>query len=425
MEILFSNIYVFLYFAMYLLVFVYIRRKRVFKENMNATNFLLAYYTITALLSLLYFNASNGFFRDYRNVSLLPYVYLVICFMITLYPVYAYDKRKQPIPLLMPERKKKILQVVIVFLVLCTLLPFFESLFQIPSAFATENSLADAYETRLAGNVSDYLSSPGRKFFAIIWMFNNVIPVLIFVAIINKLDKRLIVGLCIALVTIWIHSMVLGGRSKLVQNALYIFLVYFFFKGYLSPAMNKKIVAFGSVFMSIALVAVIAVSISRFNTIWLDSTSSMTLWSWLGLYAGEGALNFNCREWNMPGSSDYIIGYATLIVPLSLFSGNIISVFDIWNMKSKLGIPGNQFYTYVGAIFMDYGKFGTLLFLLFFSTVMYFMVIKSSILSGGKRLLFLSLWAKILVVGPIFYTYSTYGDQMNLLWACIFGILFL
>jgi oligosaccharide repeat unit polymerase len=325
----------------------------------------------------------------------------------------------------MPERKKKILQVVIVFLVLCTLLPFFESLFQIPSAFATENSFADAYETRLAGNVSDYLSPPGRKFFAIIWMFNNVIPVLIFVAIINKLDKRLIVGLCIALVTIWIHSMVLGGRSKLVQNALYIFLVYFFFKGYLSPAMNKKIVAFGSVFMSIALVAVIAVSISRFNTIWLDSTSSMTLWSWLGLYAGEGALNFNCREWNMPGSSDYIIGYATLIVPLSLFSGNIISVFDIWNMKSKLGIPGNQFYTYVGAIFMDYGKFGTLLFLLFFSTVMYFMVIKSSILSGGKRLLFLSLWAKILVVGPIFYTYSTYGDQMNLLWACIFGILFL
>ena len=327
--------------------------------------------------------------------------------------------------LILSERKRYVLKMVIIFVVLCTLLPFLESISQIPTALATDDSMAAAYDARLSGHESVYLSSLGRKLFAIIWMLNNVIPVLIFIAIINKMDKKLIIGLCLAIVTIWISQMILGGRSRLVQNALYVVVVYFFFRKHLSPSLNKKILFGGSLFLSIAIFALVAVSVSRFNSFSSSQTSSMTIWSWLGLYAGEGALNFNCLEWYAQKSPNYVNGYATLLLPLSILSGNKITVAEVWSMKSRLGIPGNIFYTYVGGIMMDWGKIGTLLFLSFFSFLVYFFVIKRRRFSGGKKMLILCLWSKILVVGPIFFTYATYDDQVNLLCSLIFGALFL
>lgn len=44
-------------------------------------------------------------------------------------------------------------------------------------------------------------------------------------------------------------------------------------------------------------------------------------------------------------------------------------VEDNWATVSKLGIPGNIFYTYIGSIFEDFNKIGTLIFLLVFSTI--------------------------------------------------------
>ena len=301
-------------------------------------------------------------------------------------------------------------------------MPFLESLLQIPAAMAKDDALANAYDSRYS-NISDYLSFFGRKFFAIVWMLNNLIPPFLFLSIIKKYDKKIIILLCISLATIWLHAMVLGGRSKLVQNALYLLFNYFLFKGYIDKKIKTKITFYGSILFSVAVLAVAAVSISRFNTTYADTSSAMdSIWTWLGLYAGEGTLNFNCWEWEIKGSTN---GYMTMSVLLSLLDGHAVTVEELWRLGDKLGIPGNNFFTYVGDIYKDFGRFGTVLFILILATLTRKMSEPKTKTINIKKLIYLSLWAKILVIGPIFYTYGAYADQQNLLVTIIYCLFLL
>ena len=84
--------------------------------------------------------------------------------------------------------------------------------------------------------------------------------------------------------------MILGGRSKLVQNALYMVIVYFIFKRFLHHDIIVKVNKYGFLIFSVAILGVVAVTISRFNN--MDSTNMNSIWEWIGLYAGEGSLNF-------------------------------------------------------------------------------------------------------------------------------------
>lgn len=416
------NVYACVYFLLYVASYIVYSRKIGSFKNINATQFLILYFCIASLLSLIYLNISNGLFRDYSNLSLPPYLYLFVCFCISLVPIYKYDNTIiEQIDI--SEKQDTIIRKTCVLICLCTLLPFLESLLQIPAAMAKDDSLANAYDSRLDGNISDYLSFFGRKFFAIVWMLNNLIPPFLFLSIIKKYDKKIIILLGISLATIWLHAMVLGGRSKLVQNALYLLFNYFLFKGYLDEKIKTKITFYGSILFSVAVLAVAAVSISRFNTTYADTSSAMdSIWAWLGLYAGEGTLNFNCWEWEIKGSTN---GYMTMSVLLSLLDGHAVTVEELWRLGDKLGIPGNNFFTYVGDIYKDFGRFGTVLFILILATLTRKMSEPKIKTINIKKLIYLSLWAKILVIGPIFYTYGAYADQQNLLVAIIYCLFLL
>ena len=176
---------------------------------------------------------------------------------------------------------------------------------------------------------------------------------------------------------------------------------------------------YGSVFFGIAIVFIAYVTLSRYLLNFSDSTSSVDIWTWIGLYMGEGPLNFNSYEWYIKSSTN---GYSTMPLIMSLYTGHYVSVSDVWNLSSKLGIPGNIFYTYVGAIFKDYGKYGTLIYLFFFSSFVWIYYKKLSNKASFSRIFVLMLWAKILVVGPTFFTYATTDDQINLVVSILFLI---
>lgn len=385
------------------------------KKN-NATTLILVYFLLTSFFSILYFSASNGIYRDYSNITLLPYFYLILCFLITIYPIYNYDKSSPTLSLSFNENK--IIYVVSIFIGICTLLPFLETLIQLPNALANSNQLNRIYEERLAGESNEYLSFFGRKFFYFIWLLNNLVPIFIFINLmLPSKNKKIILLLCLALITIWLHAMILGGRSKLVQNALYMVIVYFIFKRFLHHDIIVKVNKYGFLIFSVAILGVVAVTISRFNN--MDSTNMNSIWEWIGLYAGEGSLNFNSSLWYVRDRSTE--GYSTFPLLLSWISGKDFGVADSWALSAKLGISGNIFYTYVGSIFQDFNVYGTIIFILTFS----FLVQKLTKCIRNvslAQLIVLCLWAKILIIGPIFYTYGTVDDQKNLLFTILFSL---
>lgn len=401
-----------IYCIMFLIALLFIGRKYHFKINVSI--FIIFYLFVCSIFSYLYFDAVNGVFRDYDNITLLPYIYYFICVILTMYPVIRWDSiDKNSIEF--TRRQQNILYVISVLIIICTIIPFIETMIEVPSSLNNRASMANIYDARLEGNVDDYLSFIGRKFFFFIWKLNNLIPILIFAnLILPKKNKIIIIGLCLSLITIWMHSMILGGRSRLVQNAIFSFSIYLLFRNFFNISLKRRLDRLILILFSIASFFVILVTISRFITMDTD----MTMWEWIGLYAGEGVLNFNSMLWDIDKTTG---GYSTCALLMSLIHGSTVGVEDLWEVISKLGVPGNIFYTYVGSIYMDFNKVGTIIFLLL-SVLIINKICNQKSKNQFRQLIFLSLWIKILMVGPIFYTYTTVDDQINLLISIIFAI---
>ena len=413
----FNNSYLTIYFVLYVSLFLLYKKKKGGLWNVDATSFIILYYGISAFVSIFYYNASNGVYRDYSKITLFPFLYLFVAVLITLYPIYVYNK-KSPVIKLPNHIQSKFFMLLSLVIVLCMILPFLESLIKIPQALAND-SMSNAYEQRLYNSSSslEYLSFMGRKFFLILWRLNNVIPILVFVHMIRSGKKKYIIGLCLAIMTIWIHSMVLGGRSKLVQNGLYVVFCFFVFKDYFTENVRRNIIKYGSLVLSCAVVAVAAVTISRFSS--MQNSRMGSIWEWVGLYAGEGILNFNAYNWYVTKTLN---GYGTFGLPISLVTGEKLDVAFFWNLGKILGIKGNIFYTYVGTFLNDYGKVGALV-VLFVLAKLTILAYKGRIGSSITKLALICLWGKILLIGPIFYTYGSIDDQWNLLVAVVVAYL--
>jgi len=159
--------------------------------------------------------------------------------------------------------------------------------------------------------------------------------------------------------------------------------------------------------------------ISRFTSIEAEGSNIENIWIWLGLYAGEGVLNFNSLMWYVEKSTGGDSTFIFLKDLLGLTKGS--GVEDNWATVSKLGIPGNIFYTYIGSIFEDFNKIGTLIFLLVFSTI----TIKLTKIKNGlitfPQIIILCLCARVLVI-PTFYTYTSLMAQTNLLCVLCFSM---
>lgn len=389
------------------------------KWELNSTLYILFFLIISGIISTIYWDASNGTIRNYANITLLPFLYLILCYVITLYPVMSYDLHKCSI--CVSSRQRNIIDKFTLFIIVVSFEPFIENIIYLPNALMNANHAANMYDMRLEGGASDYLSFLGRKLNRISTSFELLYPVLLFYNLSKKkISSFLLVGLLMVILSFWIHELGLGGRSKLVQNILYVLVVYFLMRRYINPAINKQIIKYGLVIMGVGFAILMIISISRFASIEAEGSNIDSIWLWLGLYAGEGILNFNSLMWDVTKSTN---GDSTLILLKSLLLGSDdTGVSDNWNAVAKLGIPGNIFYTYVGSMYEDFNAVGTIIFLLSFS----FITIRLTKIRKGvityPKLIILCLCSRILVV-PTFYTYTSLMSQLNLFFSLCFCFL--
>lgn len=398
-------------FILLFLLFVWIKTKG---WQLNGTLYILFFLLISGIISTFYWNVSNGTIRNYSNLTIIPFLYLIIGYLITLMPIVKYDvtSRKE---LFITNKQGVFLHYFTFFLIIISFEPFLENLLHLPSVMANSDFAAKMYDNRV-----EYLSFIGRKLNRISTSFELIYPPLMFYFLSKRvIQKKIIYGLLMVILSFWIHELGLGGRSKLVQNILYLIVCFFLMKSYINAYITKKIIIYGSTIIGLGICMVLLVSISRFTSIEAEGSNIENIWIWLGLYAGEGVLNFNSIMWYVEKST---FGDSTFILLkdlLGLTKGT--GVDDNWLAVSKLGIPGNIFYTYIGSIFEDFNKVGTLIFLLVFSII----TIKLTKINNGlitfPQIILLCLCARILVI-PTFYTYTSLMAQTNLLCVLCFAI---
>lgn len=398
---------VFLYNAILLLMLLLYFKK--ISWILNGTSYILLFLFLCSIISTFYFLSVNGVIRDYSNIDILPFLYMILCYIISIYPIYLFDSKKGGI--IVTNNQYRFIKSFSIFLIVISVEPLLENLYRLDDIIGDSS-----YAYRMYDDRTEYLSFWGRKLHAVSTYFNVLYPVLILLFLSKKEHYLIVTGLLLVTLNYWLHELGLGGRSKMVQSILYSIAVYFLMRKYLESDIDKKIRLYGGCVLLLGVLFVLIISFSRYDSM-ASSTDVDSIWIWLGLYAGEGSLNFNSLMWNVTESTN---GDNTFIFLRDLFGFvDASSVEDIYKSNLKLGIPENIFYTYIGSIYKDYNLYGTILFLTIFSTLVSFALKSKQKGFSIVQIIILSIWMKILSI-PTFYTYTTWVEQFNLLFVYLF-----
>ena len=132
-------------FILLFLLFVWIKTKG---WQLNGTLYILFFLLISGIISTFYWNVSNGTIRNYSNLTIIPFLYLIIGYLITLMPIIKYDvtSRKE---LFITNKQGVFLHYFTFFLIIISFEPFLENLLHLPSVMANSDFAAKMYDNRV------------------------------------------------------------------------------------------------------------------------------------------------------------------------------------------------------------------------------------------------------------------------------------
>lgn len=377
----------------------------------------LSLYVISALTSIFFFYNS---LYDYSGITVYPMIYVFICIMITMIPVFSYDNHSDKI-LYENKRTKKLVYITLCVLSIMAVEPFLENLIHIRSVTGNMDATTDIYAARADGDnsKSEYLSWIGRKFFWLNFLLRDIIPILFFYYILKwkKYNKYIIIGTSMAILNPIMHGFALGGRSSIVNTAFYFIFVYMVFRPYLSDK-RKRIVDKSLLFMAgIVIAGIAALTIVRFAS----QEHSVDIWTWVTLYAGEGVLNFCSDLW--PLSKTCNGDNTFLMVRYYLGLTNNTDIESVRATRNILGVRNLVFYTYLGTIYYDFNKIGTVLYCMFFSWFFFISCKPKNKTYRLSQLALLAILGKVIMMGVMFYPYTLWNDQLSLLLLLIYIVI--
>ena len=384
--------------------------------KIDATLYISFFLFVCGVISTVYYPFADGVQYDYSVIRLVPFLYLVMCYIITAYPIMRYDMCDYK-AMSVSEKPNMLIEYFCIFLILVSIEPALEIFYKVPSMIGNESAIDDMYEARLVTEYIEPLSGLGRKFFRITTTFQYLYPVFLFYFLSKpKIKIFIVLGILMMIGATWGHQLIAGGRSGLVQSFLYLLVCYFVMFRFIPRNINRKILIYGGAFLSLGVIGFAAVTMARFNQNEYVS-EDFTVWLWMGLYAGEGNLNFSSMMWDVVRDTG---GIGSLVLPmdfLGLVKDNTVA--GNWAAMDKLGVPGNIFYTYVGVLYADFGRIGAVVFLVILASVVRCATKTQAREISLTKVAFICLLAKILVL-PTFYTYASYMNQLNLLMVLIF-----
>ena len=283
-----------------------------------------------------------------------------------------------------------------------SILPFIELLIKASSISMSSSFFGQMYEAEI--DKSSYFFSPVGKFcFSLIRHLGPIPVVLLFYLIVKKEKKKLIVGCLLSVITLFLYAFLAGSRGGVIGWSCAFVFSLFLFRYSLSErtySLIKKSSAIG--FVGIILIFFI-ISFSRLGYGDAYSGVHFEATRWFAQYLGMGFIRFSCNIWDLTRFADGDQNFGLLKSWAGLFDYTSREEY-ISSMSDYLGIPLTEFYTYIGDIYMDFGRMGTILFF-----ILFFLLCKFAIFRNYR---YLSVLQVVLIFDV--FRFLCYGFASNL-----------
>lgn len=363
--------------------------------------FIIAIWTVSAFLGIFY--SQSDVYRDGMfQLSIIPFIFLFVGFIISLYPFVNQQQEINTIS----YNNIKYLNAFSWFIVIISLLPFIELLYQIISMVSSGKFflLGAMYDDVAEGKEESLiqLSLISTRLSFYVKSFKVLSVVLLFYYLQKeKINKYLIGGLFMTSFIPALFTLSIGGKTNLVYYLLYIIGMYVYLRKSLSLKRRKIIKRFIWSIIIVITILTIALSIGRYviGMRYGDSDYKMFLFQ----YSAESMYNFNENIFHTNRTLKGFYSSLPFLHDLSLTDVTIADRRDF--LSSKVLFPVHLFYTFIGVFYADFGAIGSLLLLILLSFL--FGKIKKGKDISLPNLVLLSTYIYMLVQGLFYYCYCT------------------
>ena len=201
----------------------------------NMSKYIVAIWIVSSIYALIVHVLISG---NYSKISFLPYIYLHICFLVSLYPVIKFDYLK----------KKKLeniyikpYQILLYGFILVSIIPFIENLMYVLQTYSSSNAagLADVYSDKMeigfdSQKVITWLSPLGRLGNSIDGVFIDfLIFSLFFFLTIRSVSNIFLFALAIPVANHILYQFAMAGRGVAAFFILLCVFFYFYFQRFI------------------------------------------------------------------------------------------------------------------------------------------------------------------------------------------------
>lgn len=396
-------------YALFNLVACIVIFKR-YKEN-NIIKYIYSIWTISSFASILYYIESF----KYTRITILPYIFLFTCLIISLIPFFSFKERKLT---KVEIGNKWIFKRVIYCIIIISILPFLENVIHLISSMNNSTQIAEIYDEKMSGEIDNsklitWHTSIGKICNSINLKFAYCSIFILFTYLANfRFNKYVGIGLAIVCINPILHSIGVSSRAGIVFTCLNSVFYYFLFRNILPSSIRKNIKKGGVILISLAIFSFFIVTISRYFS--NEAYQNVSFWAWLSLYLGEGTLNFNDTMWYTKAymAGDNCFSFFKNIFGLDTFT-DLLERRAYWEIRT--GVQGNLFYTFIGDIFSDIGYF-VMPFLMFISLYIRKQVRNKASIRILPLYMF-SIWATVCIGGFTCYIFKSVSGTIDILFS--------
>lgn len=380
----------FLYIALFIVLYRFNRNR--------FSIFISAIWGFSAFLGLFYVH-SEVYREGVYKTSLIPFLYLFLMFLISIFP---FIKEKDSIKNI-SFRSPKIIKIFCFFVALISVFPFSEAIFR----FA--QSIADGTILLIGANYDDYVAGRedaiiqfsrwGNRGITILQWLKVVTPILfIYYIQQNKYNKFVAIGLFMGASVPSLVNIAIGSKTELFFFILYFISLYFYLKDTFDEKTSRVFKKLIKIMCCVTVAFVFVLSIGRYVIGNYYGSSNSTPYSFLFQYSSESMFNFNENAFHEKKHFGGTYTFFSACKDLGLTNIDYQDRRSYFSAKMK-GSP-SLFYTYIGELVLDYGLIGATFVASIISIL--FSYIKRTKTITFDRLLLIGLYIYI-IANSIFY----------------------
>lgn len=319
--------------------------------------FISLLWSFSALIGIYYYN-SNFYRGGLYDISLEPFIFLFVGFVILLIPLIRQKKEINSVI----YNKRAYIDIISWIIVLICIEPFFELLYLFYDLITSGRiMLLGASYDEVSNDEAEalvQLSQLGKSLSVYFRNFKIITPILFFYYLQQeKSNLFLLIGLLCVSISPSLNNLTIGNRTELIWFLLYFFTLYLLLRNTIHPSKTKYFKIVLIVIISVFLIFFIAITLGRYLIGYGEDSVS----SFLIQYTAESMYNFNAYAFHEPTP---MYGHQAFNFFLDKANGTASTLGDFRNyLDIYMRSPSWIFYSLIGDFYIDFGLIGSILFL--------------------------------------------------------------